>query len=111
MKYLNPVLIGIFASTIASYLTFRVYSSSVKRTNYSMARLFLRSEDTIKSLKALIASLAIFTSGRTVSIFILLNMLEESAIYYIRVPIDVTVTILLTYSLVILYKVIKPKRV
>jgi len=64
MKYLNPVLIGIFASTIASYLTFRVYSSSVKRTNYSMARLFLRRKDTIKSLKVLIASLAIFTSGR-----------------------------------------------
>jgi len=109
MKYLNPVLTGIFASVIASYLTFKVYSSSAKRTDYSMARLFLRREDAIKSLKMLIGSLIIFASGRAVSMLILLNILEESAIYYIRVPIDVTATILLTYSLVILYKVIKPK--
>ena len=111
MRYLNLVLIGIFASAIASYLTFRVYSSSVKRTDYSMARLFLRREDVIKSLKMLIGGLMIFASGRAVSMLILLNMLEESAIYYIRVPMDVTATILLTCSLVILYKVIKPRKV
>ena len=110
MEYLNPVLVGIFASTIASYLTFKVYSSSMRRTDYSIARLFLRRRDTIKSLKVLIAGLTIFASGRFVSMLILLGMLEESAIYYIRVPIDVAATILLTYSLVILYEVIKPRR-
>ncbi|RLI44976.1 hypothetical protein DRO64_03160 [Candidatus Bathyarchaeota archaeon] len=111
MEYLNPVLVGIFASFIASYLTLRIHLYSSQKIKYSLARLFLRKNETVKSLKILIVSLIVFASGRMISMLILLNVLEESAIYYIRVPIDLVVTILLTYSLMILYNVIKPREV
>ena len=111
MKYVNPVLVGIFASLLVSYLTLRIHLYSSQRTKYSLARLFLRKNETIKSLKMLIGSLIVFVSGRMISMLILFNVLEESAIYYIRVPIDLMATILLTYSLIILYNVIKPREV
>ena len=111
MEYLNPVLVGIFASLLASYLTLRIRLYSSQKIKYSLARLFLRKNETVKSLKILISSLIVFVSGRVISMLILLNVLEESAIYYIRVPIDLTATILLTYSLTILYNVIKPREV
>jgi len=111
MEYLNPVLVGIFASLLVSYLTLRIRLYSSQKIKYSLARLFLRKNETVKSLKILISSLIVFVSGRVISMLILLNVLEESAIYYIRVPIDLTATILLTYSLTILYNVIKPREV
>jgi len=111
MEYLNPVLVGIFASLLASYLTLRIRLYSSQKIKYSLARLFLRKNETVKSLKMLIISLILFVSGRMISMLILLNVLEESAIYYIRVPIDLMVTILLTYSLTILYDVIRPREV
>jgi len=111
MEYLNPVLVGIFASLLVSYLTLRIRLYSSQKIKYSLARLFLRKNETVKSLKMLISSLIVFVSGRMISMLILLNVLEESAIYYIRVPIDLMVTILLTYSLTILYDVIKPRKV
>jgi len=111
MEYLNPVLVGIFASLIASYLTLRIRLYSSQKIKYSSARLFLKKNKTMRSLKMLISSLILFVSGRMISMLILLNVLEESAIYYIRVPIDLVVTILLTYSLTILYNVIKPREV
>ena len=111
MEYLNPVLVGIFASLLVSYLTFRIRLYSSQRTKYSLARLFLRKNETVKSLKMLVSSLIVFMSGRLISMLILLNVLGESAMYYIRVPIDLAATILLTYSLTILYNVIKPREV
>ena len=111
MEYLNPVLVGIFASLIASYLTLRIRLYSSQKIKYSLARLFLKKNETMRSLKILISSLIIFVSGRMISMLILLNVLEESAIYYIRVPIDSVATILLTYSLIILYSVIRPREV
>jgi len=111
VEYLNPVLVGVFASLIVLYSAFKVYFYASSRVKYSAARLFLMRDKTISSLKALVVSVVIFITGRVVSILILLNVLGESVIYSVRVPIDVTATILLTYALLSLHEVVKPRRV
>jgi len=88
------------------YLVFSLrFHLNLKRDlNYSLARIFLKSSS-IYAFITLVVSILLFTAGRIMSFEILFGVLPEDVILFVRSPIELLATVLLTVSLVMLCRI------
>lgn len=101
------IILSLIAVIIALlYLVFSVsfYLNLKRDLNYSLARIFLKSSS-IYAFIILVVSLLLFTAARIMSFEILFGTLPEDFVLFVRSPIEVLATILLTISLAMLYRI------